>query len=329
MTDAKDDALDSPRNRIDIFIDDDAEPRLSTTPPLNFELDTTSLGDGPHVMRIEAYDNLGVKGVRTIPFRVRNGPGIAVSGIRRNDVLDGKIPVIVNAYGGVTAEWEPAQAETPAPVATWAWVMLICFAAFGLFYGVRQWHPSPDFARTPTYGSFTPSDGPVAAAAAAATPASAAAPAGGAPAPASGTEPASSSTSAASSSSAGAAGGPASSGAARPTSLSAAETARGDALYSTNCAACHRPDGKGLPSIFPPLAGDPVVNAADPTAHIHTVLNGKQGEAIGGVTYASPMPAFKSALSDADIAAIVNHERTSWGNAGPLVTAADVAAARE
>jgi mono/diheme cytochrome c family protein len=41
------------------------------------------------------------------------------------------------------------------------------------------------------------------------------------------------------------------------------------------------------------------------------------------------MPAFKSALSDADIAAIVNHERTSWGNAGPLVTAADVAAARE
>jgi mono/diheme cytochrome c family protein len=318
MTDAKDDALDPPRNRIDIFIDDDAEPRLSTTPPLNFELDTTSLDDGPHVMRIEAYDNLGVKGVRTIPFRVRNGPGIAVSGIRRNDVLDGKIPVIVNAYGGVTAEWEPAQAETPAPVATWAWVMLICFAAFGLFYGVRQWHPSPDFARTPTYGSFTPSDGPVAAAAAAATPALATVSAGGASAPG-----------AAPSSSAGAAGTAAPSSGARPAALTPAEAARGESLFSTNCAACHRPDGKGLPTVFPPLAGDPVVNAADPGAHIHTVLNGKQGEAIGGVTYASPMPAFKSALSDADIAAIVNHERTSWGNAAPLVTAADVAAARE
>jgi mono/diheme cytochrome c family protein len=297
MTDAKDEALGPRRNRIDIFIDDDAEPRLSTTPPLNFELDTTSLDDGPHVMRIEAYDNLGVKGVRTIPFRVRNGPGIAVSGIRQNDVLDGKIPVIVNAYGGVTAEWEPAQAETPAPVATWAWVMLICFAAFALFYGVRQWRPSPDFARTPTYGSFTPSEGPVAAAAAAATPA----PAAVAAAPAS----------------------------ARPAALTPAEAARGDALYSTNCAACHRPDGKGLPMVFPPLAGDPVVNAADPAAHIHTVLNGKQGEAIGGVTYASPMPAFKSALSDADIAAIINHERTSWGNAAPIVTAADVANERD
>ncbi|HVT48449.1 MAG TPA: cytochrome c [Vicinamibacterales bacterium] len=318
MTDAKDDALDPPRNRIDIFIDDDAEPRLSTTPPLNFELDTTSLDDGPHVMRIEAYDNLGVKGVRTIPFRVRNGPGIAVSGIRRNDVLDGKIPVIVNAYGGVTAEWEPAQAETPAPVATWAWVMLICFAAFGLFYGVRQWHPSPDFARTPTYGSFTPSDGPVAAAAAAATPALATVSAGGASAPG-----------AAPSSSAGAAGTAAPSSGTRPAALTPAEAARGESLFSTNCAACHRPDGKGLPAVFPPLAGDPVVNAADPEKHIHTVLNGKQGEAIGGVTYASPMPAFKSALSDADIAAIVNHERTSWGNAAPLVTAADVAAARE
>jgi mono/diheme cytochrome c family protein len=197
--------------------------------------------------------------------------------------------------------------------------MLICFAAFGLFYGVRQWHPSPDFARTPTYGSYTPSEGPVAAAAAAATPAPATA------GPASPSAPAAP-TAVTSPTDDDTAEAPAS---ARPAALSPAEAARGNALYSTNCAACHRPDGKGLPAVFPPLAGDPVVNAADPEKHIHTVLNGKQGEAIGGVTYASPMPAFKSALSDADIAAIINHERTSWGNAAPLVTAADVADARD
>ena len=77
-------------------------------------------------MRIEAYDDHGVKGTRTIDFSVRNGPGIAVAGIRQHDVLDGKIPVIVNAYGGTTAvDWEPSQAETPAPAPTWAWVLLI------------------------------------------------------------------------------------------------------------------------------------------------------------------------------------------------------------
>lgn len=48
-----------------------------------------------------------------------------------------------------------------------------------------------------------------------------------------------------------------------------------------------------------------------------------------GVTYASPMPTFKGILNDVDIAAIVSHERTSWGNAAPLVSPADVAELRE
>ena len=45
-----------PRDRIDIFLDGAAEPLLSTTPPLSFELDTSLMEDGPHTMRIEAYD---------------------------------------------------------------------------------------------------------------------------------------------------------------------------------------------------------------------------------------------------------------------------------
>ena len=111
--------------------------------------------------------------------------------------------------------------------------------------------------------------------------------------------------------------------------LSAADAARGAALYSANCAACHQPTGQGLAGVFPPLAGDPVVNAPIPPNTSATVLNGKQGSTIGGVTYASPMPAFKGILNDADIAAIVNHERTSWGNAAPIVSAADVARLRK
>ena len=290
-----------PRDRIDIFVDGAAQPLLSATPPLSFELDTSSMADGPHVMRIEAYDDRGVKGVRTVDFTVRNGPGIAVSGIQQDDVLDGKIPVIVNAYGGTSAvDWEPSQAETPAPPPTWAWVSLILFVAFGVSYGVQQWSPTTDFERTPTYGTFSGSGStsPAEAAAAAALPARTAAPA-------------------------------ASEAATSSTTLSAADASRGAALYSVNCAACHQPKGQGLAGVFPPLAGDPVVNASDPKDHITTVLNGTLGSTISGVTYASPMPAFKGILNDADLAAIVNHERTSWGNAAPIVSAADVAQLRK
>lgn len=291
MNDEQHDVADGvARNRIDIFLDAATEPLLSTTPPLSFELDTSRLEDGPHVLRIEAYDSHGVKGLRRIDFSVRNGPGISVTGLHQNDVLDGKIPVVVNAYGGTSAvHWEPAQAETPAPVPTWAWVMLILFIAFGFFYGVEQWSPTRDFASTPTYGTFAGVSGPLGASAAAATP--------------TGTS---------------AAGGAADS----------ADGARGAALYSANCAACHQATGKGLAGVFPPLAGDPLVVDPDPSAHIIAVLAGKQGSTINDVTYASPMPAFGELLNDADIAAIINHERTSWGNAAPTVSPADVAALR-
>ncbi len=307
--DPRDAPTATPRDRIDIFLDDATEPLLSTTPPLSFELDSSRLDDGPHVLRVEAYDSHGVKGVRTIDFSVRNGPGIAVSGIRQNDVLEGTIPVIVNSYGGTSAiHWEPSQAETPAPPPTWAWVLLILVTAFGLFYGIQQWSPPADFVRTPTYGTFTRSMTPISAATAAALPAASSAAdtpvpdsaelaAGDRPAPA-------------------------------PVTMTAAEAARGAALFSTNCAACHQANGQGLANVFPPLAGDPVVLADDPSEHIAAVLHGKQGSTIAGVTYMSPMPAFKSILNDADIAAVVNHERTSWSNSAPLVTAADVATLR-
>jgi mono/diheme cytochrome c family protein len=293
-----------PRNRIDIFLDGTAEPILSTTPPLSFELHTARMVDGPHVMRIEAYDDQGIRGIRTIDFRVRNGPGIAVAGIRAHDVLDGTIPIVVNAYGGTSVvDWEPSQAETPAPSPTWAWVLLLLVVAFGVFYGVQEWSPTGDFARTPTYGTFGGGGSAVEAAADAAVPAAAL------PQSRTGTPPGGSTT--------------------QSSSLTLQDAGRGAALYSVNCAACHQPTGKGLAGVFPPLANDPIVEAPDPTDHIRTVLDGKRGAVIGGVTYASPMPAFKDLLNDEDVAAVVNHERSSWGNSAPPVSASEVAKLRE
>jgi cytochrome c oxidase subunit II len=101
----------------------------------------------------------------------------------------------------------------------------------------------------------------------------------------------------------------------------------GSTLYAANCSACHGAAGAGIPGTFPPLAGDRVVTAADPKAHMVTVLRGVSGRLIGGKSYASPMPPFAQ-LSNDDIAAIIDHERTSWGNNAPIITPDDVRRAR-
>ena len=106
------------------------------------------------------------------------------------------------------------------------------------------------------------------------------------------------------------------------------DAAKGQALFSAHCAACHQASGEGVPGAFPPLKGNAAVADDNPTLHIHTVLFGASGVVIGGVKYASVMPPFAAQLSDADIANIVNHERRSWGNQAKAVDAADVAALR-
>jgi cytochrome c oxidase cbb3-type subunit 2 len=106
------------------------------------------------------------------------------------------------------------------------------------------------------------------------------------------------------------------------------DAATGKALFTANCAACHQANGEGLPGAFPPLKGNAAVNNADAATHIRTILQGLQGANVGGVAYSSPMPPFGGMLSDADIANIINYERSSWGNHGKLVTAEQVAAER-
>jgi cytochrome c oxidase cbb3-type subunit 2 len=137
--------------------------------------------------------------------------------------------------------------------------------------------------------------------------------------------PGSAVTPAASTRSAGSAGAPAASVAPSPAGYDAA---KGQALFTATCAACHQATGEGLPGAFPPLKSNSVVNDADPTQHIRVVLYGLQGANVGGVVYSSPMPPFGGTLTDADVATIINYERSSWGNQGASVTAEQVAAQR-
>ena len=107
-----------------------------------------------------------------------------------------------------------------------------------------------------------------------------------------------------------------------------ASAAAGQKVYSTNCSSCHQANGKGQPGVFPPLAGNAVVTG-DPTKVISIVKNGLSGKiTVNGATYNGQMPAWKGTLSDADIAAVITYIRTSWGNKGTPVTAAQVTAVK-
>jgi len=95
-------------------------------------------------------------------------------------------------------------------------------------------------------------------------------------------------------------------------------------LYVDHCAGCHQAKGRGIPGVFPPLAGNGVVLAPEPANILKVVLGGVP--ARGGYM---PMPAFAGQLTDPQIADIANYVRSSWGNAAPAnVTPQAVAALR-
>lgn len=104
----------------------------------------------------------------------------------------------------------------------------------------------------------------------------------------------------------------------------------GAKIYTKNCAACHGADGKGTGDTYPPLVGARYTTQDDyMKEHISIVLNGLEGEIqVLGKTYNGVMQPFNK-LNDAEVAAVVNHERTSWGNEGTEVTEEMVAEVRE
>jgi hypothetical protein len=130
-------------DRVVVYLDDVPEPFLNERAPAGLQIDTRQLDDGDHVLRIEATDQSGRKGVKVIHFTVRNGPSITVRGLGERDVVEGQLGLMVHAFAGASEEnWEPSQAETPAPVPTWAWVLLIGVVAWAMYYLVSFWNPT-------------------------------------------------------------------------------------------------------------------------------------------------------------------------------------------
>lgn len=128
----------SDKSTIFIFLDDDLKPVAEVQSPVNFELDTRKLTDGDHVLKIVSKDPTGKEGIRKIPFVVRNGPAIAIEGMKENAVVDGVLPLMINAYGkGDQKSFLITGSETPQSIPWWVWTLIIGFAGWALFYLFR------------------------------------------------------------------------------------------------------------------------------------------------------------------------------------------------
>lgn len=127
---------------IKVFLDDSTKPFASFAPPVKIILDTTKIPDGKHTLKIVAKSSNNVEGVREIPFIVRNGPEIAVVGLKENETVDSQIPITINAYGSETSDFFVIRgSETPKAIPAWVWSLLVLFFAFGLFYLIMYWSP--------------------------------------------------------------------------------------------------------------------------------------------------------------------------------------------
>ena len=101
----------------------------------------------------------------------------------------------------------------------------------------------------------------------------------------------------------------------------AGATDAGSRVYAANCAACHQAGGTGMAGAFPPLAGHvpELLKRPDGRAYVgKLLLFGLEGEiTVNGNAFAGQMPPW-NALSDDEIAAVLNYVSNAWDNGKSL-----------
>lgn len=103
---------------------------------------------------------------------------------------------------------------------------------------------------------------------------------------------------------------------------------QGKNLYTKHCESCHMADGTGLGGNIPPLAqADYLEQQQDQLACI--IRHGMEGAIeVNGKTYTEAMPGVE-ALSEFQIANIINYINHAWGNDYGFVKVEDIRAELE
>ena len=112
------------------------------------------------------------------------------------------------------------------------------------------------------------------------------------------------------------------------TPISEDQTKAGQPIYKERCAKCHQDSGRGGMFNSPPLVGSAIVQHADPASLINIIIYGANAPKEVSTGQWETMKPLGEVMTDAEIAAVSNYIRSSWGNAGRAVQAADVAKQR-
>lgn len=123
------------KSKIILFIDGDLQPIAELITPVHFELDTRKLTDGEHTLKLVSRSAAGKEGIRKIKFIVRNGPAIDVEGLQNNGVVDGVVPLMINAYDkGNQKKFIIHGSETPQSIPAWLWISIVVFFGWAAYY---------------------------------------------------------------------------------------------------------------------------------------------------------------------------------------------------
>ena len=98
----------------------------------------------------------------------------------------------------------------------------------------------------------------------------------------------------------------------------------GAKLYDQHCAQCHGAQGQGVANAYPALAGNRAVTLPQTANLVQIVLNGGYAPATQGNPRPFGMPPFVLVLNDSEVATVLTHIRSAWGNQGSAVTALQV-----
>ena len=108
-------------------------------------------------------------------------------------------------------------------------------------------------------------------------------------------------------------------------SVSPSMAKMGESTYIDRCKKCHSESGRGGIFSAPPLAGSAIVQAEDPASLINIILYGPELPKEVSFGAWGTMQNYGDVLSNAEVAALINYLRGSWGNRARPVTAEEVA----
>lgn len=129
------------KSKIILFVDNDPQPIAELVTPVQFELDTRKLTDGEHTLKIVSKSATGREGLHKINFIVRNGPSIAIEGIGEKSVVDGTVPLMINAYDkGNHKKFMIEGSETPQSIPSWLWILLVAFLGWAAYYMITNFN---------------------------------------------------------------------------------------------------------------------------------------------------------------------------------------------